>query len=220
MRNPVCKAGRIVCRHAGAAAPFPPADEPGNHALEEEAGVALCLQARYSDLLIIGQDDPDEALLGQGADLPAYAVMNAGRPMFIVPYAGQFDRIGNRVVVAWDGGLQAARAITTALPILKQAQQVQVAMFDPEAGSRAHGELPEADIGLYLVRHGVKVECSRKPAGDDMDIGNALLSHLADCGADLLVMGGYGHSRFREILRGGVTRTILSSMTVPVLMAQ
>jgi nucleotide-binding universal stress UspA family protein len=187
--------------------------------MEEESGVALCLQARYSDLVIIGQDDPDEALPGQRADMPEYVVMNSARPVLIVPYCGKFGSVGRRAVVAWDGGMEAARAVALALPFLKAAQQVEVVVFNPESEPHSHGTQPGADIALYLARHGIKVEVSQQTADGDVDIGNALLSHLADVGADLLVMGGYGHSRFREILLGGVTRTILRSMTVPVLMA-
>ena len=187
--------------------------------IEEEPGSGLCLQARYSDLVIIGQNDPDEPLQGQRADLPEYVVMNAGRPVLIVPYAGRFESVGKRALVAWDGGLEAARAVTAALPILRRAEKVSVALFDPKIVPNAHGEQPGADIALYLARHGVNVDVSRETAGNDAEIGNALLSCAADKGSDLLVMGGYGHSRFREILLGGVTRTILESMTVPVLMA-
>ncbi|SNS54809.1 Nucleotide-binding universal stress protein, UspA family [Noviherbaspirillum humi] len=185
--------------------------------VEDDPGVALCLQARYSDLVVIGQDDPDESLLGQRADMPAYVVLNAGRPVLIVPYAGTFNSVGKRIVVAWDGGVQSSRAVSLAMPFLMQAEQVQVALFDAQAETPLD-ELPGADIGQYFARHGINVEVSRESAGDDIDIGNALLSHLSDFGADLLVMGGYGHSRFREILLGGVTRTVLQAMTAPVLM--
>src|SRR3569833_2591484 len=89
--------------------------------IEEEPGSGLCLQARYSDLVIIGQNDPDEPLQGQRADLPEYVVMNAGRPVLIVPYAGRFESVGKRAQVAWDGGLEAARAVTAALPTLRRA---------------------------------------------------------------------------------------------------
>jgi nucleotide-binding universal stress UspA family protein len=172
--------------------------------IEDESGAALCLQARCSDLVIIGQDDPNEPSLRQRENMPAYVVMNSGRPVLIVPSSGQFSTIGSRVVVAWDAGLAATRAITFSMPFLKRAEQVQVLVFDSPAGQRrTHDELPGADIAAYLARHDVKVEVSRKPASDDIGIGNSLLSRIADFDADLLVMGCYGHSRFREILLGG-----------------
>jgi nucleotide-binding universal stress UspA family protein len=96
---------------------------------------------------------------------------------------------------------------------------VRVVVFDRGNPSGAHGEQPGADVALYLARHGIKVEVSEQAMPKDIDTGNALLSHAADFGADLIVMGGYGHKRFREIMLGGVTHTILESMTVPVLMA-
>lgn len=187
--------------------------------MEDETGAALCLQARYSDLLILGQNDPDESLPAQRTDVPDYVITHAPRPALVVPYAGRLPSIGKRIVIAWDGSAEATRAIAGAMPFLLNAEMVQVVVFNPAAMEFAHGQQPGADIALYLARHGVNVEVSQRAADDDVDIGNALLSHLADCDADLLVMGGYGHSRFREVLLGGVTRTVLESMTAPVLMA-
>ncbi len=143
--------------------------------------------------------------------------MNAVTPVLIVPYAGTFDTVRHRVVIAWNGSQEAARAVRASIPLLRQADLVQVVVFNPEVGLDAHGEDPGADIALFLARHDVKVDVSWQIT--ESDIGNAILSHVADVNADLLVMGGYGHARFREILLGGVTRTILRSMTVPVLMS-
>jgi nucleotide-binding universal stress UspA family protein len=168
---------------------------------------------------VIGQNDPNESLPGVRADFPEYVVMNSGRPVLIIPYAGRFHNVGRRVLIAWDASVEATRAITTAIPLLKRADHVELAVFNPTVGLEAHGERPGADIALYLARHGVKVEVSEEKTAAGMDVGNALLSHAADIGADLMVMGGYGHSRFREVLLGGVTDTVLKSMTVPTLMA-
>ncbi len=187
--------------------------------IENEAGVALSLQARYSDLLIVGQPDSDEALPAERSDMPEYVIVNSGRPVLMVPYAGKFHSVGQRVLIAWDGSLEAARAVSGAIPLLRNAGLVQVAVFNPEIGPDAHGDEPGADIALYLARHDIKVEVAQQYTGGDIDVGNAILSHVTDLGADLVVMGAYGHSRFREVLMGGVTRTILRSMTVPVLMA-
>ncbi|MGE5652180.1 MAG: universal stress protein [Bacillota bacterium] len=187
--------------------------------IEDEAGIALCLQARYSDLLVVGQPDPDEMPPAQRADMVEYVLMHSGRPLLLVPYAWKAGAIGKRVMVAWDGSLEAARAVSGAIPLLRNARLVQVTVFNPEVGPDAHGEEPGADIALYLERHGIEVEVSRQHVGHQIDVGNAMLSHAADIGADLIVMGGYGHARFREVLMGGVTQTILRSMTVPVLMS-
>lgn len=187
--------------------------------IEEEPGVALCLQARYSDLLIISQDDPDDRTVAQSPMIAEYVLMNSINPVLIVPHTGEFPAAGERVLIAWDGSMEAARAVHGAIPALQRAQLVQVAVFDAKIGPSAHGEEPGADIALFLTRHGIRVDVSRHVTNGEIDVGNAILSHASDFGADLLVMGGYGHSRFREVLLGGVTRTVLRSMTIPVLMS-
>lgn len=185
--------------------------------VDDEAGSGVSLQARYCDLVVIGQTDRDEPSAGTLADFPEFVVMNAGRPVLIVPYAGSFETVSRRALIAWDASTSATRAVTAALPLLKRAENVDVVVFNADKRPEAHGEQPGADIGLYLARHGVKVNVVRQKT--DIDVGNALLSIATDLGSDLMVMGGYGHSRFREILLGGVTRTVLESMTVPVLMS-
>lgn len=185
--------------------------------IDDEAGGGISLQARYSDLVVIGQTDPGDAAALTADDFPEFVVMNSGRPVLILPYAGTFETVGQRALIAWDASTSATRAITAALPLLRRADNVDVVVFNADQRGDAHGEQPGADIGLYLARHGIKVNVVRQKT--DIDVGNALLSIATDLGSDLLVMGGYGHSRFREILLGGVTRTVLQSMTVPVLMA-
>ena len=185
--------------------------------IDDDAGAGLTLQASYSDLVVVGQTDPEEVLPAKMPALPAYVVMNAGRPVLIVPYAGHFDNLGGNVLIAWDGSAQATRAVTGAIPLLTRAKIAKVVIFNADEKPGTHGEQPGADIALYLARHNVNVEVLQKITV--LDIGNALLTLVADESADLLVMGGYGHSRFREVLLGGATRTILASMTVPVLMS-
>ena len=188
-----------------------------NRLIDDDAGGGLVRQASYSDLVVIGQTDPEEALSAVMPGFAAYVVMNVGRPVLIIPYAGHFDTIAASVLIAWDGSTQATRAVTGALPLLTRAKIVKVVIFNAAADLDTHGEQPGADIALYLARHNVNVEVLQKRTV--LDIGNALLSLVADENADLLVMGGYGHSRFREVLLGGATHTVLESMTVPVLMA-
>lgn len=183
----------------------------------DEAGGGIGLQARYSDLLVIGQNNPDEPSPSVLPDFPEYLIMNSGRPVLMVPYAGDFNTIARRPLIAWDASRESTRAVTDAIPILKKADLVQVAIFNPKAVPDAHGDQPGADIALYLARHGIKVEVSVHKTSTD--IGNALLSLAHDLDSDMLVMGGYGHSRFREMIMGGVTRTILQSMTIPTLMS-
>lgn len=185
--------------------------------VNDEAGAGMCLQARYCDLVVIGQTDMDEPLASVMPDFPEYVLMNCGRPLLIVPSAGHFLNIGTNILVAWSASMEATHAVTAALPILKRANNVKIAVINPAAEPDAHGADPGTDIALYLARHDVKVEVVQKTT--ENDAGNALLSVVQDLSSDLLVMGAYGHSRFREIILGGATRTMLESMTVPVLMA-
>lgn len=186
--------------------------------VEDDAYGGLILQSRYADLLVVGQADRDDPATGALLqDLPEYVVLNSCRPVLIVPFAGTFQPLGKQVVVAWDGSLQATRAVTGALPLLANAAGVTVALFDAASGADEHGEEPGADIALYLARHGVRVDVVRQAS--DGDVGEAVLALADSVDADLLVMGAYGHARYREILLGGVTRTVLNTMTVPVLMA-
>ena len=176
------------------------------------------VHARYVDLAIVGQRDPDR---GESASLPPrpeHVALAAGRPVLVVPYAGRFEEVGRRVVVAWSATREATRAVNDAMPLLSAAETVTVLTVDPHTGPDTHGELPGADISLHLARHGVKATVERTFAAD-VPIGETILSRAADFGADLLVMGLYGHSRARELLLGGATRTILDSMTMPVLMS-
>jgi nucleotide-binding universal stress UspA family protein len=179
---------------------------------DDPAG-GLALQARYADLVVLSQTDPDDASARVISDVPEYVMLNGGRPVLLVPYADSVARVGRHVVVAWNASTEAAQAVAAALPLLQRAASVRIAVFNPDD---AHGEQPGADIALYLARHGVV--CDVVSARVGQDVGAALLSLLADVDADLLVMGGYGHKRLRELVLGGVTKTLLRSMTVPVLM--
>ncbi|MDO9218227.1 MAG: universal stress protein [Lacisediminimonas sp.] len=185
--------------------------------MDDEAAAGITLQARYSDLVVLSQEDRNEAMMGGAENFPEFVLLNCGRPVLIVPYAGHFPAVGKRVLVAWNGSRESTRAVTAALPLLQQADKVEIAVINPDQDSDVHGPQPGADIALYLARHGVKAETMMESAVKDP--GEGLLSLAADLSSDLLVMGAYGHSRFREILLGGVTRKLLSSMTLPVLFA-
>lgn len=187
--------------------------------IEEEPATAVGLQARYSDLMIIGQTHSDPALRVEQPEFPQYIVLNSPHPVLVVPYIYKPQPFGRRVVVAWDGSMPATRAVTAALPVLKKADAVQVVVFNAQSRPHLHGEVPGADIALYLARHGVNADVSSQITDRHMDIGAALLNHVTDWNADALVMGCYGHSRFRELLLGGVSRTVLEAMTVPVMLS-
>ena len=134
----------------------------------------------------------------------------------VVPYSHRAGLKLDRIMVCWDGSRHAARAIADAMPFLLRAKSLDVVVVAGEPGKS--DEIAGADIAQHLARHGLNVEL-RRLVSRDMDVANTLLSHAADWDADLMVMGGYGHSRLREFLLGGVTRGILASMTVPVLMS-
>jgi nucleotide-binding universal stress UspA family protein len=184
---------------------------------DDEAAGGISLHTRYCDLAVLGQYNPEEFYSTLNSDLPEYVVMNSACPVLIVPYAGSFKKITDKILIAWNASMEATRTIHNAIPLLKQATMVDLAVFNPESRADAHGQQPGADIALYLSRHGITVNVMQETT--DGDIGNALLSLAADLNTDMLVMGCYGHSRFREILLGGATRTILQSMTIPVLMS-
>lgn len=181
----------------------------------DDALAAVALHSRYADLVVIGQPDLQD---DSGVE-PAFAhrlVLMAGRPVLFVPYIGPSGTLGKRVLLAWNATREATRAATDALPFLQAADEVWVVMVKPSSAS--HGELPGADVGAYLARHGVRVKVEAIE-GAEVDAGNQLLSRAADRSSDLIVMGAYAHSRFSEMVLGGATRTMLESMTVPVLMS-
>ncbi|SDY56828.1 Nucleotide-binding universal stress protein, UspA family [Collimonas sp. OK242] len=187
-----------------------------NRLVDDDVGAGLGLQGAYSDLLVLGQSDPSDPAT-VNADIAPYVVINSGCPVLLVPYAGARAQPVRRVLIAWNGSMEARRAVHDAIPLLRQAEIVEVAVFNPSADPDAHGQLPGADISLYLARHDIKVEVKQEAIRSD--VGDALLSLAKNLNSDLLVMGCYGHSRFRETLLGGATRTVLKSMTIPVLMS-
>jgi len=170
--------------------------------------------ARRFDLSIVRQAEPGKAPLEEL--VIEAALFDAGRPVLVVPYIQKAPLALERVLVCWDGGRSGARAVGDAMPFLRRARTVEVVIVQGDAAKS--DELPGADIGEHLARHGLTVEVKRIVATEGK-VMDTILSHAADAGADFLVMGGYGHSRLREFILGGVTRGILGTMTVPVLMS-
>ncbi|HTV38032.1 MAG TPA: universal stress protein [Xanthobacteraceae bacterium] len=178
------------------------------------AGEQFGLIARRFDLAIVGQAEPDKGAVEEL--IAESALFESGRPVIIVPYIQKAPLKLDRVMVCWDGSRPAARAIADAMPLLERAGLIEVVIVANERGKQ--DEIPGADMGQHLARHGLKVDVKRI-VGGDIDVADALLSHAADASVDFIVMGGYGHSRLREFILGGVTRAILRSMTAPVLMS-
>ena len=170
-------------------------------------------RARTADLVLAGQPESDDAV---ARILAGDLLLTAGRPILFVPYAGHFPDVGRRVLIAWNDSREAARAVADALPILRRAESVDLVTFETAAATLP-AEAGE-DVVRQLGRHGVKVTVDRDRA-TDMKVGDLILANADDRGSDLIVMGGYGHSRIRERVLGGATRALLDVMTVPVLMS-
>jgi nucleotide-binding universal stress UspA family protein len=143
-------------------------------------------------------------------------LFNSGRPVLIVPYIQTQGLKLDRALLCWDGSRHAARAFADALPLLERSKNIDVITIATKENNK--GEISGADIAHHLARHRLKVELKRVVA-PDTDVANTILSYAADASTDLIVMGGYGHTRFREFVLGGATRGILHSMTVPTLMS-
>lgn len=186
--------------------------------VEDDPRYALLMQSRYADLTVLSRDnEPDPALPVRVRGLPEHVVLHGARPVLIVPDTYRGEPIANTAVVGWDGSMQAIRAIEGALPLLQRAESVKLALINPDELSELHGEEPGADMALYLARQGVQVdvivERTRSTTGD------ALMAMARSCGAGLLAVGAYGHSRYREWVLGGVTREVLERSPVPLLLA-
>ncbi len=182
-----------------------------------EAAVA---HGRCADLIIVGQ--PDFATSGRSfaARLVAAVLLETGRPTLVVPYIGAPATVATNILVAWDGGREASRAVADAMPLLVRASRVTVACLDPGAAARGADAPARERLGAYLRHHGIAARIDHDNLGaGDVAVGDWLLSRAADLGADLIVMGGYGQPRWREEVLGGATRALLSAMTVPVFMA-
>jgi len=182
-------------------------------ALGKPAVQAVCDRALYADLVFLGQHSPDDVgALGPPADFAESVLIDSGKPGIVLPYAGTFASLGKKVLIGWKPCREAARAVSAALPLLQRASRIHVAL---EAGNHAAGKHLQA----WLQAHGVEAPLEQHAALGSASPGDALLSLASDTDSDLLVMGCYGHSRAREWVLGGVTRTVLASMTLPVLMA-
>ena len=170
--------------------------------------------ARRFDLSVVAQTEPDkvapEELIVEGA------LFGSGRPVVVVPYIQKGGLKLDRIMVAWDASRNAARAVADAMPFLKKAKAIDVVIVASERPKS--DEIPGADIGQHLARHGLKVDVKRIVA-TDTDVASTLLSHAADSFADFIVMGAYGHSRLREFILGGATRHVISRMNCPVLLS-
>lgn len=172
---------------------------------------------RSADLVVASATNPDE-ITGVERDFVEQVVMAVGRPVVVLPYQGDAAISLKEIVIGWDGGREAARATFDALPLLKKATKVRVVRIDPQKDASLRGSVAGADLAESLARHGVKAEAQGYPT-EGLDEGQALMRCAEDCGAGLIVMGAYGHSRLAEFIFGGATRFVLNRMSHPVLMS-
>ena len=174
--------------------------------------------ARHADLVILGQVDPTHPPPPAGRQLVEDVLMTSGRPILVVPYVGRFEAFSSKIVVGWNNSREAARAVSDAIPLLTKAAAVTILEANPMGRKPATDVATSADITRHLARHGISAETARTVIAS-ISASDALLSYASDVSADMLVVGGYGHSRLRELMLGGVTRELLQHMTLPVLMS-
>jgi nucleotide-binding universal stress UspA family protein len=189
------------------------------HSEQGRLSSVVCRHARYADLVILGKGSIDDPQHLPNPFLAEDVVMQSGRPVLVIPNAGHFEGFGNRILVCWNGGREAVRAVNDAMPLLANADKVTVLAVNPEKpGSGDHGDIACADIAHYLARHGIKVEAASVRT-DQGDVGEVILSKALDLDADLIVAGAYGHSRTREWILGGVTKTLVHETPVPAFLS-
>jgi nucleotide-binding universal stress UspA family protein len=174
------------------------------------------LNSLHCDLVVIGHPDPPGLPKGWS---PERLLMASGVPVLIIPTEWKSETIGNNILVGWNASREARRAMVDAMPFLNAAQSVTVLVVDPAKRADEHGEEPGADIALYLARHGAHVDVEQATS-DGSPIGEVILSRALNRGVDLIVIGAYSHPRWAEIIFGGVTRTLLTQMPVPVLVSR
>lgn len=184
-----------------------------------KAPARLSFHARHCDMCFVGQPNPDEPGVGFQESLLEGVLFASGRPVYIVPYIGRPHVKIRRAVIAWDGGRKAVRAVNDAIPLLQGRSEAIILVINPDKRTSAHGDKPGHNIAAHLERHGIKARVDRQTF-PDISADTIILNYLADSGADLLIMGAYGHSRLREKAFGGVTNTILHQMTTPVMMSE
>ncbi|WEX90481.1 universal stress protein [Sinorhizobium garamanticum] len=174
-------------------------------------------RALYADLVLIGS-----SVLGQ-ADLKRQVIngslFQAMRPIMLIPTGSKPSLRPKTVLLAWDSRAEAARAAREALELMTKATSVHVTLVDPEAAPGKSGEEPGADVAAYLARHGINVTVDQLPSAG-RPVASVLQQHAVDISADMIVMGAYGHSRVRELIFGGVTKTMLDDAAIPILMAR
>jgi len=184
---------------------------------ESSPSATVALHGRASDLIIVSQQNRDDVEAAHENEFVEQTLLTAGRPVLVVPSSGEFPVIGDRVLLCWDGSREAARALADATPLLQGASHVVVLTMDEGAATRNIESIPFEDLATYCVAHGIPAPDHVRRDIKGVGVGSTILNAAADYSADLIVMGAYGHSKFREWAMGGATASILKSMTVPIM---
>ena len=188
--------------------------------LAEQAAFAseVARHALYSDLVLVGPE-----LSRSGARLKTAALkgalFEAQRPVLMAPPQGHATLQPKRVLLAWSSHVEAARTVREGIDVLTAAEAVHVTMVDPQANEWENGEEPGADIATYLARHGARVTIDRLPSGGNA-VADVLRRHATDIDADMIMMGAYGHSRLHQWLFGGVTRSMIETLPLPLFLGR
>jgi len=193
------------------------ADLSSDYPEQSWADEVIGRRARYADLTVVGPEMLASHMLKE--KVIAGGLFSSGRPILLVPRGVRATLKPKRVLVAWDASLEASRAVRESLDILSEADEVRIVMIDPIENERHHGAEPGADVATYLSRHGVKVAVDRLPSSNH-PIADVLRQHAIDTGTELMVMGAYGHSRLRERIFGGVTKSMIEEPGLPILLAR
>lgn len=183
--------------------------------LVEGVSERLILQAYFADLVVVGQADPAAGSLSTPVDLPEQLVLGTGRPVLVIPRSGVFKTVGQRVLLAWRGGMASSRALNDAMPLLELAQQVNLLMVNPEE----YFEKQAGKLNGYLAHHGISAAIDKLSA-EDIRVGDILLNQTCDLGIDLVVMGVFAHRKRGKTSLGPVGKHFLEHMTIPVLMSR
>ncbi|WBX90876.1 MULTISPECIES: universal stress protein [Achromobacter] len=198
---------------AAAAADVPAVVRAG----ESSPSATVALHGRASDLIIVSQQNRDDVEAAHENEFVEQTLLTAGRPVMVLPSSGDFPVVGDRVLLCWDGSREAARALADAAPLLQGASHVVVLTMDEGAATRNVESIPFEDLATYCVAHGIAAPDHVRRDIKGVGVGSTILNAAADYSADLIVMGAYGHSKFREWAMGGATASILKSMTVPIM---
>jgi len=188
----------------------------GGESIAMHPAATAAMHARYADLAVVPTAPAGDAQSGLALSGFGELLIHGGRPVLAVPDSAGFAALPQRALIAWTSTAQAARAVHDALPLLRDADLVEVLVVDPDIGERAHGEEPGADIAAHLARHGLNVEVTMRP-GMGFSVAHEIVRHAGRTGARLIVAGGYGHSRLSEFVLGGTTRELVQSTDVPIL---